>query len=78
MIPIPSGVRVSQAPAPFHAIPRGWAGPSLLAMIMGDCRMGLLDSAFSRLESAIIASERSQAFGAYAGLIFNVDRHDEV
>src|SRR3954453_13938749 len=26
--------KISQAPAPFHAIPRGWAGPSLLAMIM--------------------------------------------
>jgi transposase len=25
---------ISQAPAPFHAVPRGWAGPSLLAMIM--------------------------------------------
>jgi len=25
---------ISQAPAPFHVIPRGWAGPSLLAMIM--------------------------------------------
>jgi len=25
---------ISQAPAPFHAIPRGWAGPSLLAMIL--------------------------------------------
>ncbi len=25
---------VSQAPAPFHVIPRGWAGPSLLAMIL--------------------------------------------
>ena len=25
---------ISQAPAPFHIIPRGWAGPSLLAMIM--------------------------------------------
>lgn len=25
---------VSQAPAPFHVIPRGWAGPSLLAMIV--------------------------------------------
>ena len=25
--------KVSQAPAPFHVIPRGWAGPSLLAMI---------------------------------------------
>src|ERR1700732_307660 len=24
----------SQAPAPFHAVARGWAGPSLLAMIM--------------------------------------------
>jgi transposase len=25
---------ISQAPAPFHVIPRGWAGPYLLAMIM--------------------------------------------
>lgn len=25
---------ISQAPAPFHAIPRGFAGPSLLAMIL--------------------------------------------
>src|SRR3954447_8704977 len=26
--------KISQAPAPFHTIARGWAGPSLLAMIM--------------------------------------------
>src|SRR6267378_3699743 len=26
--------KISQAPAPFHAVVRGWAGPSLLAMIM--------------------------------------------
>ena len=25
---------ISQAPAPFHVVPRGWAGPSLLAMIL--------------------------------------------
>jgi transposase len=25
---------IGQAPAPFHVIPRGWAGPSLLAMIL--------------------------------------------
>jgi transposase len=25
---------INQAPAPFHVIPRGWAGPSLLAMIV--------------------------------------------
>jgi len=25
--------KISQAPAPFHVIPRGWAGPNLLAMI---------------------------------------------
>jgi transposase len=25
---------ITQAPAPFHVVPRGWAGPSLLAMIM--------------------------------------------
>jgi transposase len=26
--------KISQAPTPFHVIPRGWAGPSLLAMIV--------------------------------------------
>ncbi|RTM13581.1 MAG: IS66 family transposase [Bradyrhizobiaceae bacterium] len=26
--------RISQAPAPFHVIPRGWAGPSFLAMVL--------------------------------------------
>src|SRR3546814_6335685 len=25
---------VSQSPAPFHVVPRGWAGPSLLAMVL--------------------------------------------
>ncbi len=30
----PDCEKISQAPAPFHAIPRGWAGPSLLAMTM--------------------------------------------
>ena len=26
--------KISQAPAPFHVVPRGWAGPGLLAMIL--------------------------------------------
>jgi len=26
--------KISEAPAPFHVTPRGWAGPSLLAMIL--------------------------------------------
>lgn len=26
--------KISQVPAPFHPVPRGWAGPSLLAMIV--------------------------------------------
>ena len=26
--------KITQAPAPFHPIPRAWAGPSLLAMIV--------------------------------------------
>lgn len=26
--------KITQPPAPFHPIPRGWAGPSLLAMIV--------------------------------------------
>src|SRR6266852_5633799 len=28
--------KISQAPAPFHVIARGWAGPSLLAMILSE------------------------------------------
>src|SRR5467141_5336545 len=28
--------KISQPPAPFHTIPRGFAGPSLLAMILAD------------------------------------------
>jgi transposase len=28
--------KISQPPAPFHVIPRGWAGPSLLAMILHE------------------------------------------
>jgi transposase len=28
--------KISQAPAPFHVLARGWAGPSLLAMILFD------------------------------------------
>ena len=26
--------KISQSPAPFHCIPRAWAGPSLLAMLV--------------------------------------------
>jgi transposase len=26
--------RITQPPAPFHPTPRGWAGPSLLAMVL--------------------------------------------
>jgi transposase len=29
---------IGQAPAPFHVIPRGWAGPNLLAMMLFDRR----------------------------------------
>jgi transposase len=28
--------KISQPPAPFHAIPRGWAGPHLIAMVVFD------------------------------------------
>ena len=26
--------KITQPPAPFHVVPRGWAGPSLLAMLL--------------------------------------------
>ena len=28
--------KFSQAPAPYHAVPRGWAGPNLLATIVSE------------------------------------------
>lgn len=28
--------RITQPPAPFHVVPRGWAGPSFLAMLLFD------------------------------------------
>ena len=28
--------KISEAPAPFHVIARGWAGPSLLAMMLSE------------------------------------------
>jgi transposase len=31
--------KISQPPAPFHTIPRGWAGPSLIAFAIGLERM---------------------------------------
>ncbi len=31
---MPACEKITQPPAPFHPIPRGWAGPSLLAMIV--------------------------------------------
>jgi len=31
---LPDCEKISQAPAPFHVLPRGFAGPSLLAMIV--------------------------------------------
>ncbi len=31
---LPDCEKISQAPAPFHVIARGWAGPSLLAMVL--------------------------------------------
>ena len=30
--------KISQPPAPFHAIPRGWAGPQLIAMVAFEKR----------------------------------------
>jgi transposase len=30
----PACEKISQAPAPFHVLPRGFVGPSLLAMIL--------------------------------------------
>jgi transposase len=39
--------KISQAPAPFHVLARGWAGPSLLAMILFE-KFGLLSAVSTR------------------------------
>ena len=31
---MPRRETISEPPAPFHVVPRGWAGPSLLAMLL--------------------------------------------
>ena len=47
--------KISQPPAPFHPIPRGWAGPSLLAMIVFE-KFG--DRKSTRLNSSHITRSR--------------------
>src|SRR5450755_2932977 len=52
--------KISQAPAPFHAVARGWAGPSLLAM-MADAVGAVcasLDPLLRLVEAHVMAAER--------------------
>src|SRR6202171_6393499 len=44
--------KISQAPAPFHVIARGWAGPSLLAMILFE-KYGVLGPLLRRVEAHV-------------------------
>jgi hypothetical protein len=45
--------KISQAPAPFHVIARGWAGPSLLAMVLFE-KFGQ----HQRLQAHVLSAER--------------------
>src|SRR5437016_3442994 len=76
--------KISQAPAPFHGIARGWAGPSLLAMILFEkygqhqplnrqseryAREGV------RLSLSTLADQVGGCCAALAPLLRRVERH---
>jgi len=60
---------ISQTPAPFHAIPRGWAGPSLLALVACEKfgahqPLNRLCDQFAREGVAIALSTLADSMGA--------------
>jgi transposase len=70
---------ISQSPAPYHVVPRGWAGPSLLAMIMfekfGQHQPLNRQCARYALEGAPIAlSTMADAVGAVAAALDPLSR----
>ncbi|WEX79676.1 IS66 family transposase zinc-finger binding domain-containing protein (plasmid) [Sinorhizobium numidicum] len=70
--------KISQAPAPFHAIPRGWAGPNLLAMICSTssasiCRSIVRSSTRRRISPAVAAFCRRTPIPATPSSIFRID-----
>jgi transposase len=56
--------KISQAPAPFHPIPRAWAGPSLLAMIVTARRLAVLFEKFGQHQPLNRQAERYALEGA--------------
>ena len=52
------GEKISQGPAPFHCIPRAWAGPSLLAMIATARRLAVLFEKFGQHQPLNRQAER--------------------
>lgn len=67
---------ITQPPAPFHAIARGYAGPSLLAMIMVDTRF-LNDGRICLSNNAAERALRGIALGRKAWLFAGSDRGGE-
>jgi len=76
--------KISQAPAPFHVLARGWAGPSLLAMILFE-KFGQnqpLNRQVDRyaregvpLSLSILADQVGGCCAVLAPLIWRIERH---
>ena len=69
--------KITQAPAPFHAIPRGFAGPSLLAMILVDKYanhqpLNRQSEQFAREGVELSVSTMADHVGAYAASLLPV------
>ncbi len=66
--------KITQPPAPFHTIPRGWAGPSLLAMVLFE-KFGLHQplnrqcERFSREGVAVSLSTLADLVGTCAAVL---------
>ena len=76
--------KISQAPAPFHVLPRGWAGPSLLAMILFEKfgqhqPLNRQADRYSRegvpLSLSTLADQVGGCCAVLAPLIWRIERH---
>jgi hypothetical protein len=45
--------KISQPPAPFHTIPRGWAGPHLIAMVAATLRAIVIGRKQSQIDDLL-------------------------
>src|SRR3954465_5898943 len=76
--------KISQAPAPFHVLARGWAGPSLLAMILFEKfgqhqplnrQAGRYAKEGVPISLSTLADQVGGCTAALAPLIWRIERH---